>query len=159
VLDLEPSKYHLIRPIQDPSGNFILTIKEDKASPRPKDRHITINRPGLGTVAQTSNVQEPASGTGRLSALNVVKDRPSIEQGQSQLNDGEFAAAVDTLTQILATDQNNSLIYRLRGDAFDNLGDEQSALKDWTEAARLGDAVIQSSLDSQGVKWRENPPQ
>ena len=75
------------------------------------------------------------------------------------MNDGEFAAAVDTFTKILAYDPNKSMIYRLRGDAYDNLGDQEKVLEDWTQAARLGDTVMQSSLDSQGIKWQENPPQ
>jgi Flp pilus assembly protein TadD len=82
---------------------------------------------------------------------------PSVDQGKSQLNDGEFAAAVDIFTQILATHPQDSLIYRLRGDAYDNLGDQQKALEDWTQAARLGDTIIQSYLDFLEVKWRENP--
>ncbi|HEX2768381.1 MAG TPA: tetratricopeptide repeat protein, partial [Geobacteraceae bacterium] len=94
---------------------------------------------------------------GKRSAFNTLKDVPSVDQGQSQLNNGDFAAAVDTFTQIIATNPQNSLVYRLRGDAYDNLGDQEKALEDWTEAARLGDTVIQSSLDSQGVKWREKP--
>ena len=37
--------------------------------------------------------------------------------------------------------------YRLRGNAYDNLGDRQKALEDWAQAARLGDVLLQSSLD------------
>ena len=81
----------------------------------------------------------------------------SVEQGRSQLNDGEFAAAVDIFTQILATHPQDSMIYRLRGDAYDNLGDQQKALVDWMQAARLGDITLQSYLDSLEVKWRDNP--
>jgi tetratricopeptide (TPR) repeat protein len=149
VLDLE----------QDPSGNYMLTIKEDKDSPRSKEKHITILRPGLKPLEQKGNVQRAAPSPGKRSALNALNDVPSVDQGQSQLNNGEFTAAVDTFTKILATNPQNSLVYRLRGDAYDNMGDQEKALEDWTQAARLGDTVIQSSLDSQGVKWRENPLQ
>ena len=73
--------------------------------------------------------------------MKAAEDVPSVDQGKSQLNDGEFAAAVDIFTQILATHPQDSLIYRLRGDAYDNLGDQQKALEDWTQAARLGDTI------------------
>jgi hypothetical protein len=155
VLDLEPSKSYIVRPMQDPSGNYVLTIKVDKDSPRSKEKRILILRPDLRTGEQKSNVKGALSSAGKRSVSNSLKDLPSVDQGQSQLNDGEFAAAVDTFTKILANDANNSLIHRLRGDAYDNLGDQEKALEDWTEAARLGDTVIQSSLDSLGVKWRD----
>ena len=76
---------------------------------------------------------------------------------RSQLIAGEYAAAVDTFTQILAADPQDSLSYRLRGNAYRYLGDRQKAMEDWTQAARLGDALVQSYLDSMQVKWRENP--
>jgi Flp pilus assembly protein TadD len=85
------------------------------------------------------------------------KDMPSVDQGRSQLNDGEFALAADTFTQIIAAHPKDSLSYRLRGDAYDNLGDQQKALEDWTQAARLGDTLIQSYLDFLKIRWRENP--
>jgi tetratricopeptide (TPR) repeat protein len=160
VLDMEPSKYYIVRPMQDPSGNYMLTIKEDADSPRSKEKRITILRPDLRPEEQQKGKpQEAAPSPGKLSAVDAVKKGvPSVAQGQSQLNNGDFAAAVDTFTQILAAHPTNeSLIYRLRGDAYDNLGDRERALEDWTQAARLGDTIIQSSLDSQGVKWRENP--
>ncbi len=90
-------------------------------------------------------------------SVEAVKDVPSVEQGKSQLNDGEFAAAVDTFTRILAAHPQDSLSYRLRGNAYGNLGDQQKAVEDWIQAARLGDTIIQSYLDFLGVKWRENP--
>jgi hypothetical protein len=159
VLDLEPSKSYIVRPIQNPSGNYMLTIKEDVDSPRSKEKRITILRPDLRQEEQQKGKpQEAAPSSGKRTAVDAVKKGvPSVDQGQSQLNNGDFVAAVDTFTQILATNPQNSLVYRLRGDAYDNMGDQEKALEDWTEAARLGDTVIQSSLDSQGVKWRENP--
>ncbi|HUT42976.1 MAG TPA: hypothetical protein VMW95_01465, partial [Desulfobacterales bacterium] len=47
VLDMEPSKYYIVRPIQDPSGNYMLTINEDTSSPRSQEKRITILRPDL----------------------------------------------------------------------------------------------------------------
>ncbi|MDP1991058.1 MAG: AMIN domain-containing protein [Syntrophales bacterium] len=157
VLDLEPSKSYIVRPMQDPSGNYMLTIREDADSPRSQEKHITILRLDLRSEEQNKGKQEATSSPENRSAMKVVEDVPSMDQGRSQLNDGEFAAAVDIFTQILAAHPQDSLIYRLRGDAYDNLGDQQKALEDWTQAARLGDTIIQSYLDFLKVKWRENP--
>ena len=158
VLDLEPSKSYIVRPMQDPSSNYRLTIKEDADSPWSQEKRITILRPDLRPgEQQKGKPQEAETKTENRSAEKTVEDVPSVDQGRSQLNDGEFAAAVDIFTQILAIHPNDSLIYRLRGDAYDNLGDQQKAIEDWTQAARLGDTIIQSDLDIQGVKWRENP--
>ena len=129
-----------------------------KNSPRSQEKRITILRPDLRPGEQEEGKpQEAAPSPEKRSAVEAAKDVPSVDQGKSQLNDGEFAAAVDTFTQIIAAHPQDSLIYRLRGNAYDNLGDQQKALEDWTQAARLGDTIIQSYLDSQGVKWRENP--
>jgi hypothetical protein len=159
VLDMEPSKNYIIRPRQSPSGNYMLTIKEDVDSPRSQEKRITILRPDLRPGEQKGNLQEAAPSPENRNAETIIEDVPSVDQGQSQLNDGEFAAAVDTFTQILATDPNDSLIYRLRGDAYDNLGEQEKAMEDWMQAARLGDTIIQSYLDFLKVKWRENPAQ
>ena len=72
------------------------------------------------------------------------------------MNAGEFSAAVDTFSRTLAANPKDSLSYRLRGNAYDNLGDRQKAMEDWSQAARLGDTTIQSYLDFLGIKWREN---
>jgi hypothetical protein len=47
VLDMEPSKYYIVRPMHDPSGNYMLTIKENTDSPRSQETRITILRPNL----------------------------------------------------------------------------------------------------------------
>jgi hypothetical protein len=45
----------------------------------------------------------------------------------AQLNAGEFSAAVETFTEILAAHPRDSLVYRLRGNAYGNLGDRKKA--------------------------------
>jgi hypothetical protein len=171
VLDMEPSKNYIVRPRPNPPENaYVLMIYEDTSLSKQKpggsgdakdsllsqEKRITIPRPDLRPEEQKGNLQEAAPSPEKRSAVKVVEDVPSVDQGRSQLNDGEFAAAVDIFTQILVTHPQDSLIYRLRGDAYDNLGDQQKALEDWTKAARLGDTIIQSYLDFLQVKWREN---
>jgi hypothetical protein len=172
VLDLKPSKSYIVRPRHDqPKNAYVLMIYEDtslseqkpggswdaKGSLPSQEKGITILRPDQRPGEKKGNLPEAAPSPENRSVEETIDDVPSVDQGQSQMNNGDFAAAVDTFTQILATNPQDSLIYRLRGDAYDNLGDEQKAMEDWTKAARLGDTVIQSSLDSQGVKWRETP--
>ena len=89
--------------------------------------------------------------------VEAAQALPTVDQGRSLLNAGEFAAAIETFTRILAVHPKDSLSYRLRGNAYDNLGNREKAIEDWMQASRLGDAIVQSYLDFLGVKWRENP--
>jgi hypothetical protein len=158
VLDMEPSKYYIVCPMQGPSGNtYMLTIKDDTGSPLSKEKRITILRPDLRPGEQEGRLQDAAPSPEKRRAVKAAKDLPSLDQGRSQLNAREFAAAVDTFTEILAAHPQDSQSYRLRGNAYDNLGDRQKAVEDWTQAARLGDTTLQSYLDFLQVKWRGNP--
>jgi tetratricopeptide (TPR) repeat protein len=173
VLDLERSKSYIVRPRHDPPENaYVLTIYEDislseqkiegsgdaKGSPLSQEKRITILRPDLRPgEQQESKPQEAATNTENRSAVTAAEAAQSLEQGRSQLNAGDFAAAIETFTQILSAHPQDSQSYRLRGNAYGNLGDRQKAVEDWTQAARLGDTIIQSYLDFLGVKWQENP--
>jgi len=147
VLDLEPSKNYIVCPVKAPFNNtYVLKIEEseqkpggswdDKGSPLSQEKRITILRPDLRPREQQGNLKEAA---------------PSPENRSTAK-----AAAIDTLTRIIAAHPQDSLSYRLRGNAYNNLGDRQKALEDWTQAARLGDTTLQSYLDFLEVKWRKN---
>ena len=147
VLDMEPSNHFIVRPVQDPSGNtYSLLIKKDEVdSPASQEMHIKLLRPDLMRGSQGDKL---------LNAESITKKGESVKnysqlviQGRSQLNDSEFAAAADTFTQILKDHPQDSLSYRLRGNAYDNLGDRQKAVEEWTKAARLGDTTLQSYPD------------
>jgi tetratricopeptide (TPR) repeat protein len=172
VLDMEPSKYFTVRPLQNPSGNtYALTIQEATSlsehkpagskdatgSPLSQGKRITILRPDLKPGEQEGKRQEAATSPEKRMAVKTAKDVPSVDQGRAQLNAGEFAAAVDTFTRIIVADPQDSLSYRLRGNAYDNLADRKKALADWKRSARLGDTTIQSYLDFLKVKWRGKP--
>jgi hypothetical protein len=165
VLDMAPSIPYLVHPRQDPSGNrYMLTISEQKpgrsmdeqGSHLPQDMHITILNPDLRPGEQGGRLREAVPSPEKGRGVTALKDAQLVEQGRSQLNAGEFAAAVDTFTQILAANPRDSVSYRLRGNAYDNLVDRQKAMEDWMQAARLGDITLQSYLDFLQVKWREN---
>ncbi len=136
----------------------MLTITEDIDSPLSQEKRITILRPDLKPGEQREGKpRKIAPSPEKLDVAKITKAPQSVGQGRLQMNAGDFAASVETFTLILAAYPQDSLSYRLRGNAYDNLGDRQKAIEDWIQAARLGDAIIQSYLDSQGVKWRETP--
>ncbi len=164
VVEMNPSKHYIVRPMQDPSGNrYILMISERKpggsenakGSSLSREKRIMILRSSLRPAEGKG--QEAAASPEKTGSVKVTKDLPSVDQGKSQLNAGKFAAAVDTFTQLIAANPHDSLNYRLRGNAYDNLGNRQKAVEDWTQAASLGDTILQSYLDFLQVKWRENP--
>ena len=171
VLDMEPSKNYIVCPIQDPFNNsYILRIDEkeqkpggtgggdDKSSPLSQEKRITILRPDLRPgEQQEGKPREATTSPEKLDVAKTTKAPQSVGQGRLQMNAGDFAASVETFTQVIAAHPQDSLSYRLRGNAYDNLGDRQKAIEDWTQAARLGDTIIQSYLDFQGVKWQETP--
>ncbi len=174
VLDMEPSQYYIVRPRQDPSthtyvlmidkvapsaGRKAARIKDAQVPPLSGKKHITILHPELRPAVlkpavQASKLPEAAPSPENSSPLQAAKNTQSLDQGRSQLHAGEFAAAADTFTQVLAAHPQDSLSYRLRGNAYDNLGNRQQAVADWTQAARLGDTILQSYLDFLQVNWR-----
>lgn len=155
VLDMHPSKYYIVSPVQDPSRNgYALTIKDDTDSPLSEEKHIVILHPHLRTVEQEGRLQDAIRTQKKRIAVEATKDMRPLDRGRWQLNAREFEAAVDTFTQNLAAHPQDSLSYRLRGNAYDNLNDRQKALEDWTQAARLGDTLIQSYLDFLQVNVR-----
>ncbi len=157
VLDMEPSKYFIVRPLQHPSSNtYSLTIrKDDTASHSSQDMRIKLLLPDLRPAREGGKLPKAKSINNKRKVVKNYEEL--VVQGRSQLNDSEFVAAADTFTQILKTHPRDSLSYRLRGNAYDNLGDRQKAVDDWTQAARLGDTTLESFLDFIEVKWRENP--
>jgi tetratricopeptide (TPR) repeat protein len=171
VLDMDPSNHYIVRPVPNPSRNtYALTIRErgpsserkpgdnkgaDGSHPSPKQR-ITIQPSDLRPGDQQEAIPRGTTPGPEKRGDTAAKDWPSVDRGRSQLNAGEFAAAADTFTRILAAHPQDSLSYRLRGNAYDNLGDRQKAVEDWKQAARLGDATLQSYLDFLQVMWRED---
>ena len=172
VLDLEPSKSYIVRPRHDaPKNSYMITIYEDtslskkrpggsgdtKGSLASKEKQITILRPDLRPEEQQEGKpREATTSQEKLSVARDTKAPATLDHGRSQMNAGDFAAAIETFTLILTVYPQDSLCYRLRGNAYDNLGNRQKALEDWTQAARLGDTTIQSFLDHLGVNWRKN---
>ncbi len=157
VLDLEPTARFVVRPVQDPSGTaYSLTIKQDDAEDgTASGKRIKLLPAEGGPGKQGGRLPKRASGEGRQNSAQ--NEGHLLAQGRSQLNDARFSAAAETFTRFLAARPRESLGYRLRGNAYDNLGDRSRALEDWTQAARLGDAIVQSYLDFLEVAWQAPP--
>ena len=165
VLDMDPSKYVLVYPVLDSPGAYTLKIEESQPSaPRreeggnespPRESRVAV----LESAPKQAGPKEPAGEaapprpeTARAAESPAI---PSADQGRAQLHSGDFKAAVDTFTRIIAAQPQDSLGYRLRGNAYDNLDDRPKALEDWIRAARLGDVLLQSYLDFLQVQWRD----
>jgi hypothetical protein len=174
VLKIEESE-------QKPEGT-----RDPKRSLLAQKKRITITHPDPRPGEPKGNIPQAEASPGKPSAVEPgKKDAPSVEQVRPQLKTGELTAALDKMhypearcyetsktsrneasfrvydperfTQILADHPQDFLSYRMRGNVYDNLGDQQKALADWMQAARLGDNIIQSCLDTLEIKWRDIP--
>jgi tetratricopeptide (TPR) repeat protein len=167
---MTPSKHFIVRSTQDQIAYaFSLDISEKRlAKGKPgktKGSRITIvalaPRP-LGkapTEEKAGEKQEPAGGV-RVAADEKSKPAANLsvaELGRSQMNAGDYNGAIHTFTKNIAENPRDRVSYRLRGNAYQNIGDKQKAIEDWTTAARLGDPIIQSYLDHMQINWKEAP--
>ena len=95
--------------------------------------------------------------TAALDKMNTPEAR-SYEVSKTSRIEASFRVYnPERYTQILEDHPQDFLSYRMRGNVYDNLGDPQKAMGDWMQAARLGDNIIQSCLDSLEIKWRDYP--
>jgi len=72
---------------------------------------------------------------------------------RAKMNTGDYQEAINILTVAIVKNPRDSLNYRLRGNAFDNLGNREQAIEDWKKAAALGDTIIQSYLNFLQINW------
>jgi tetratricopeptide (TPR) repeat protein len=166
LLDMDPSKHYVVHPTQDPTANaYSLLISEKKIvkgkyakkSPRTKDSRIFITDQGRRPVDKDLKPSETAVKQAPVSIAGITEDKVSVEKGRSQMNAGNYAGAIHTFTEMIAKDPKDRLSYRLRGNAYQNVGDRQKAVGDWITAARLGDEIVQSYLDYMQINWKEAP--
>jgi tetratricopeptide (TPR) repeat protein len=181
VLGMDPSKYYIVHATQNQMLNaFSLEISERRHAkgkyagtkgsrisivdsvPRPIDKapepEKAAEKMEPVNVARVA-VKEPATNArvGVDEKPKLAVDRNSADKGRSQMNADDYKGAINTFTEIIAENPKDSLSYRLRGNAYQNIGDRQKAIEDWTTAARLGDQVIQSYLDHMQINWKEAP--
>jgi len=170
VLDMAPSKYFTVQALQDqPVNAYTLSIAE-KQRAKGKDAETQEKRISIAGGAQkptdkdlkpteTAVKQEPVSEAKVVvdEKAKPAVDRSTPDRGRTQMNTGDYAGAIKTFTEIIAENPRESLPYRLRGNAYQNIGDREKAVGDWVTAARLGDTTVQSYLDFMQVKWKEAP--
>jgi hypothetical protein len=164
VLDMGSAKYYIVHPMQSESDNiYFLNISERKPAGNlyaqnslpSQNKQIAILRPDLMSVEKDVKSKGKEDKPNQVGDVRIANDEISVNQGRSQMNAGDFTGAVETFTQRVAAHPQDSLGYRLRGNAYDNLGDRRKAIEDWITAARLGDEIIRSYLDFLQVKWQE----
>jgi len=172
TLDMDPLKNYVVRPVQTPFSNrYVLSITDASSLPAenrgiktgdPADRSAHEKRITLlipepekpEKKEQKDKIEQAAPALRNQDPAEAENYRQSIEQGRLLMNAGNFAAARDTFTRIIESRPLDSLSYRLRGNAHENLGERTNALNDWINAAHLGDTIAQSYLDFMKVKWQ-----
>jgi heme/copper-type cytochrome/quinol oxidase subunit 2 len=98
--------------------------------------------------------QQAVTKTKKMYAKRIaVSGETSTASGRAKINAGDYKGAIKTLTAVIANDPNESINYRLRGNAYDNLEKRGRAIEDWKKAAALGDTIIQSYLSFLGIGW------
>ena len=166
VLDMVPSKRYIVHPTQDQTANaYSVIISQDrrkdgkyaKKLSGAADNKISIMEHKQSPIENDSKRAAAAekSTLGRVAGTKVEKI--SIERGRSEMNAGNFSGAIATFTELIAQNPHESLPYRLRGNAYDNMSDRQRAVGDWCKAASLGDKIVQSYLDYLKINWKESP--
>ena len=177
VLDMDPSRHYVVHPTEDQTAHaYSLLISEKqpvkgeyvKKSPGALGGRISVMDQGRKTMAKEVKPAETVVKTAPVGVETVVRHAPvsvdsstedmiSVERGRSQMNAGNYAGAINTFTEMIARNPKDGLPYRLRGNAYQNMGDRQKAVADWTTAARLGNEIAQSYLDNMQIKWKEVP--
>jgi hypothetical protein len=88
---------------------------------------------------------------GRTTA--TAQKTTTADLGRAEITAGDYQGAIKTLSAAIAKNPAESINYRLRGNAYDNLGKREQAIADWKKAASLGDTIIQSYLIFLEVDW------
>jgi len=152
------------------------TVMEKKAAPaaapvvaatvpQPGKAAVTEKKPAVTESAPTQKKQQAASKPKKKYAKKPVPKRQSpyekamakkktpANMGRAEITAGDYQGAIKTLSAAIAKNPRESINYRLRGNAYDNLGKREQAIADWKKAASLGDTVIQSYLVFLQVEW------
>jgi len=132
---------------------------------QPGKAAVTEKKPALADSGPTPEKQQLASKPKKKYVKKPVPKRQSpyekamakkltpTNMGRAEITAGDYRGAIKTLSAAIAKNPEESINYRLRGNAYDNLGKREQAITDWKKAATLGDTVIQSYLVFLGVDW------
>jgi hypothetical protein len=150
----------LVPPVQ---GEETPIAKGKKVRQEPVDtgkEKPALRRQGIETDVKTpmkarGAVSSPGKKEPRIPPLHKGSSAESevIKNGRAKLNAGQFREAITLFDIAIEANPKDYLAYRLRGNAYDNLGDGRKAVEDWKAAAILGDKLIQSYLRHLNVQW------
>jgi hypothetical protein len=152
------------------------TVAEKKATPaaapvvaatvpQPGKAAVTEKKPAVTESGPNQKKQQTASKPKKKYVKNPAPKRQSpyekamakkqtpTNMGRAEITAGDYPGAIKTLSAAIAKNPQESINYRLRGNAYDNLGKREQAIADWKKAATLGDTVIQSYLIFLEVEW------
>jgi hypothetical protein len=158
--EVEERAVKLVPPVQ---GDGTPVAKRKKVRQEPADtgkEKPASRRQGIETDVKTpvkagGAVSSPGKRGPRIPPLHEGSSAESEirKDGRAKLNAGQFGEAITLFDIAIEADPKDYLAYRLRGNAYDNLGDGRKAVEDWKVAARLGDRLIQSYLRHLKVQW------
>lgn len=142
-----------------PAGAPIVT----PAAPQPGKAAVTVEKPAVTESAPAPKEKQALSkpkkkyvkkgaAKGRAAASAAKGETPTVV-GRAKITAGDYQGAIKTLSAAIAKNPGESINYRLRGNAYDNLGKREQAIADWKKAAALGDTIIQSYLVFLEVDW------
>ncbi|MFA5180922.1 MAG: cytochrome c oxidase assembly factor Coa1 family protein [Syntrophales bacterium] len=132
-------------PVPQPGKTAVAEKKPAGAEtiPAPKER--------LATNKPKKKYAKKSVSKGRTAAS--AKEKTTADPGRAEITAGDYQGAIKTLSAAIAKNPQESVNYRLRGNAYDNLGKREQAIEDWKKAAALGDRIIQSYLLFLQVEW------
>lgn len=125
-----------------------------KTPPKPAKETVTEKKQTVAESSPAPKKQQAVSKPKKMYAKGAaVSGKTSTVSGREKINTGDYRGAIKTLTAVIAKNPDESISYRLRGNAYDNLGNRKQAIEDWKKAAALGDTIIQSYLRFLEIDW------
>jgi len=138
--------------------------------PQPGKVAVTDKTPAVTESGLTKKKQQAASKSRKKYAKKhtakgqspydkaMARKKTPTEIGRAKITAGDYQGAVKTLTAAIDKYPRDSVNYRLRGNAYDNLGNRERAVEDWKKAASMGDTIMQSYLNFLEVDWDGKTP-
>lgn len=117
------------------------------SSPAQKPIVSDMNKPTQQNKTITSHKGKIYAKKSLMKKQQTIISGGCADIGRGKMNRGEYRSAIKLYSNAIAKNPYDSLCHRWLGDAYSSLGDKKSAIREWKEAAKLGDKTIQSYLD------------
>jgi membrane protein YqaA with SNARE-associated domain len=122
------------QPAKAAAAEAVPDRKKEEAASKPRKKHA----------------KKPPS---KVSAAAAAGEKSPADLGRARITAGDYQGAIKILSAAIGNNPGESINYRLRGNAYDNMGKRDLAIEDWKKAASLGDTTIQSYLLFLQVEW------